>query len=186
VRAYVPLETPDITRRSNPPQRIAGLSRGVQSYANGRLGIRFIQQQARLRWGRLTRIRTPPQKGPLLIYGCGKLRNRTSFLENSKKIGIPLYVGNVAGSTSGKKCGSNTAEKIPPKGVRFWRFPQPLIYRGPFQSFARSPCSRRIWLPFNRSQGFLPDGQTRIVVLRAFTANGHSGFLPSSSMAQRS
>jgi hypothetical protein len=46
-------------------QRMAGLSRGVQSHAFG---------------GRLIGIRTPPKKVPLLIYGCGKLQNRTLII----------------------------------------------------------------------------------------------------------
>jgi hypothetical protein len=87
-----------------------------------------------------------------------------------------------------KKCGIGHGRKSSPqkspKGVRFWQFPQPLYIEGLFKP-CTLPCSRRIWQPFNRSRGFLPDGQTRIVVSRAFRANGRSGFLPSSSMAQR-
>ncbi len=81
--------------------------------------------------GRLTGIRTPPQKVPLLIYGCGKLQNRTSivkFFENRHSASR----WDVAGSTSGKNAESDTPEKIPPRGVRFWRFPQPFYIEGLF------------------------------------------------------
>ena len=72
---------------------VSQVSRGVQSRATG--ASESASSSNKSAFGNvLTGIRTPPQKVPLLIiYGCGKLRNRTSIIENFKKIAVPLYVG---------------------------------------------------------------------------------------------